>query len=278
MSVAREDQLIKQSERPVTIESLVTDLTNLGLKAGDVVLVHSSMHTLGWVCGGPVAVIQALETVLGEQGTLVMPTHSGENSDPANWSNPPVPESWWQIIRDSMPAFDPFMTPTRGMGKIPETFRRQKGVVRSDHPQLSFAAWGRYAQQITSDHHLQVEMGENSPLDRIYQLNGKVMLLGVGFGNNTSFHLAEHRADYPAKKWTNTGCAMMVDGQRKWVSFQGFDYDDEDFVKIGAAFMKENSHFVKTGKVGQADALLIHQKPMVDFAVDWMNTNRFSES
>jgi aminoglycoside 3-N-acetyltransferase len=71
---------------------------------------------------------------------------------------------------------------------------------------------------------------------------------------------------------------MMVDGQRKWVSFQGFDYDDEDFVKIGVEFMNKNSHFVKTGKVGQADALLIQQKPMVDFAVHWMNTNRFSES
>lgn len=278
MRIQREDQLIKQSETPITVDSLIRDLKNLGLKAGDVVLVHASMSSLGWVCGGAVAVILALEALLGPQGTLVMPTHSGENSDPANWSNPPVPESWWQTIRESMPAYDAGLTPTRGMGKLPETFRRQSGVLRSDHPQLSFAAWGQYAEQITRDHTLLSEMGENSPLERIYELNGKVLLLGVGFGNNTSFHLAEHRAEYPAKKWEQTGCAMVVNGERNWIAFQGFDYDDDDFVKIGTDFIKEKDHLAKTGKIGQADALLMPQKPLVDFAVQWINTNRRSES
>ncbi len=278
MSVQREDALIKNSSAPLTIETLMADLKSLGLVAGDVVLVHSSMRTLGWVCGGPAAVILALEAVVGPQGTLLMPTHSGENSDPANWSNPPVPESWWQTIRDHMPAYDPGLTPTRGMGRIPESFRHQIGVVRSNHPQLSFAAWGRYADQITRDHRLLSEMGEDSPLARLYAFEGKVLLLGVGFGNNTSLHLAEHRASYPGKKWEATGCAMLVEGERKWVAFQGFGYDDDDFVKIGADFMQENGQWVKAGKIGQADALLMPQKPLVDFAVDWMNTNRQVES
>ena len=56
-----------------------------------------------------------------------MPTHTGDNSEPSNWENPPVPESWWDVIRAEMPVFDPKLTPTRGMGIIPETFRKFPG-------------------------------------------------------------------------------------------------------------------------------------------------------
>lgn len=274
MDVQREADLIKATGSPVTTDSMIADLKKLGLKAGDVVIVHSAMSKLGWVNGGAVAVILALESVLGENGTLVMPTHTGANSDPKNWRYPPVPESWIDPIRASMPAYDPAMSPTRKMGQIPETFRRQTGTIRSDHPQLSFAARGPLAEKITQDHHLAIEMGDGSPLDHIYQAGGKVLLLGVGFGNNTSIHLAEHRADFPAKKWLPMGCAMLVNGQREWVTYEGLDYDDEDFLKIGAAFMETYPDEVKTGKVGLADALLMPQPILVDFAVDWIEKNR----
>src|SRR5204863_3198866 len=130
---------------PVTVLSLLSDFAALGVTPGMTLLLHSSLSALGWVCGGPVAVILALEELLGPHGTLVMPTHSGGLSDPANWQHPPAPESWWQIIRDTMPAYDPDLTPTRQMGAIPETFRKQPGVRRSMHPQDSFAARGRHA-------------------------------------------------------------------------------------------------------------------------------------
>ena len=92
---------------PSTVTSLAADLSAAGLEAGAVVLVHSSLSQIGWVAGGPVAVVQALMQVLTPKGTLMMPTHTSDNSDPANWANPPVPESWWPIIRAEMPAFDP---------------------------------------------------------------------------------------------------------------------------------------------------------------------------
>ena len=127
---------------PATVESLTADLSALGIRAGTALMVHSSLSSLGWVNGGAVAVILALEQVLGSDGTLIMPTHTSDYSDPAYWQAPPVPQAWWQTIRDTMPAFDPSLTPTWSMGVIPETFRKQRGTQRSAHPQESFAAKG----------------------------------------------------------------------------------------------------------------------------------------
>src|SRR5258706_11074241 len=101
-----DEQAIGRADLPRARATLAADLTKLGVRAGSVLLVHSSVSALGWVAGGPVAVVQALRDALGPEGTLVVPTHTPDNSDPATWRNPPVPESWWQVIRDNMPGFD----------------------------------------------------------------------------------------------------------------------------------------------------------------------------
>jgi aminoglycoside 3-N-acetyltransferase len=258
---------------PITVDSLKKDLMSLGVKPGMVLLVHSSLSSIGWVCGKSVAVIEALESVLTLDGTLVMPTHSGELSEPSYWQHPPVPEAWWQTIRDTMPAFQADLTPTREMGIIPETFRKQHGVLRSYHPQVSFAAWGKYARKITENHGLEYPLGEGSPLARIYDLRGYLLLLGVGHGNNTSLHLAEHRSSYSGKKVVQQGAPMFVEGKRVWQTFDDIETDDDDFETIGAAFAEETG-LERTGKIGQADAKLLPQRDLVDFAVQWMEAHR----
>ncbi|MFN8456819.1 MAG: AAC(3) family N-acetyltransferase [Anaerolineae bacterium] len=159
-SIKKEAEVIqKTGNAPITVDLLAQHLTRLGVQPGMTLLVHSSLSALGWVCGGPVAVILALEQVLGPQGTLVMPTFTGDLSDPAEWRNPPVPPAWHEIIRQTMPAYDPHLTPTRWMGAVAECFRKQPGVQRSTHPQSSFAARGPQAKFIITPHPLTCGLG-----------------------------------------------------------------------------------------------------------------------
>lgn len=272
-----EGDVVQRTKFPATVESLKADLSALGVRPDMVLLVHSSLSALGWICGGAVAVIEALQETVGPEGTLVMPSFTTGLTDPKDWEHPPVPEEWKDTIRAETPAFDPLRTPTREMGRIAETFRTWPDGVRSTHPHCSFSAWGAHAQTIVEGHKLENGMGDGSPLARIYELNGWVLLLGVGFANNTSIHLAEYRSSYPSKTTEINGAPMMVDGQRQWVPVHDIEVDSDDFPTIGEHFTSE-TQAVQTGKIGEGTAYLMSQRLVVDYAVEWMETHRTEES
>lgn len=216
--------------------------------------------------------IRALEDALGPQGTLVMPAHTTDLSEPSFWANPPVPAAWWQTIRDELPPFTPDLTPTRGMGRIAECFRKQEGTLRSHHPHYSFAARGARARELTADHALAMGLGEESPLRRIYDDAGWVLLLGVGHDSNTSLHLAEHRTRHRPRSQAQ-GAPLWRDGERHWVTFAVLDLDVEDFVALGADFARD-SGVERQGLVGRARSRLMPQRPLVDYASGWFDAHR----
>jgi aminoglycoside 3-N-acetyltransferase len=267
-----EADAIGQVQVPATVDSLCRDLASLGVEQGMTLIVHSSLSSIGWVCGGAVGVVLAVEQALTDAGTLVMPTHSGNLSDPAKWENPPVPQDWWQIIRDDMPAYDPVMTPVSGIGSVAEVFRKQAGVTRSLHPHHSFAAWGRESVYVTGGDKLDLSMDRDSPLGRIYELDGYVLLLGVGHGSNTSLHLAEYLADWDGKSYVDCFAPLNLDGAREWTCYRDIDLDADDFIAIGAEFEKNGA--VRTGEVGKATARLMRQRELVDFGMLWMQEYR----
>jgi aminoglycoside 3-N-acetyltransferase len=260
---------VARSGAPVTRASLGADLVRLGVRRGAVLMVHSSMSALGWVCGGAQAVVQALLDVVGEEGTLVVPTHTNNNSDPAEWENPPVPEAWWPVVREHLPAFDVARSPSV-LGAVPELVRSWPGARRSGHPQYSFAAVGAAAERVCAGHRLESGLGEGSPLARVHELDGDVLLLGVDHASNTSLHLAEYRVPEPPR--ARAAAAVAANGARRWTSWVDVRTDSGDFAALGAAF--DATGATRGGPAGAGRATLMRQRAAVAFAVGWLCAHR----
>lgn len=260
------------TDKLVRRQDLLEAFKEAGLQRGQAVMVHASLKSLGYVCGGAQVVIEALTECVGPEGTLMMPTQSWKNLDPETGVHWEVPETLWQDIRDNWPAYDPATTPTNTMGAVAELFRCWPGAVRSDHPARSVAAWGRHAEYLTADHDLSNIFGDGSPLSRLYGLDGRVLLIGVGYDKNTSLHLADARAEYPGKHTVTEHSAIIENGRRVWKAYDTLYVDGEDFKELGAAF--ESTGAVKTVPLGSGEIRFMSQRELVDFAVDWIEQNR----
>ena len=263
---------VARVDHPITRADVETALDAVGVRSGSTVIVHCSLSNLGWVVGNAVAVVHALRSVVGNDGTIVMPAQTGL-SDPSSWQAPPVPESWWPTIRAHWPMFDPMSTPLRGMGAVVEYFARLDDVVHSGHPAVGFIAQGPRAVELMSVHDLEDGLGNGSPLARLEAADADIVLIGVGHDNNTALHLAEGRALGDAAPMIRDGVPMVVDGHRSWVEYSHIDYDESDFTSLGDAYAAAGGTEMRA-PLGAGEVRLLPIRELVDFAVGWIAEHR----
>ena len=263
---------MSEEERIHSIPSLVEELEKLGLEQGATVIVHSSLKGIGRVVGGPVSVLLAIEQTLTDAGTLLMPTFSEHLCDPSE--NKTYPEEAREFVRDNMPLFHPDLTPVdKWNGFLTEVFRKQEGVVRSAHPHVSFAAWGRNAGYITENQPFSYALGPGSPLDKLYKLEGQILLLGAPKDSITALHLAEYSVDKlfdPGKKWA---AKVLEDGEERWVTCMDVDNNSDIFPALLDDYIGDGGRY-STGKFGSAESYLIPAVELIDFGVGWLREKR----
>ncbi len=255
----------------VTDQRITRDLVRLGVKEGEIVLVHSSLSSIGSVPGGEQAVAAAIRRVVGPHGTIVVPSQSWQLCDPTYLKM--APAETWDQTRDSLPPYDKRWTPTRTMGRLAEAIRTHPEALRSDHPHRSFAAWGPAAADIVAEHALEDPVGEGSPLAVLDARGARILLLGVCYDKCTALHLGESRSGLQLRRVAN-GAPILVDGERSWIEFTEPAVDDSDFFAVGAAFEADQPDSVKHGRVGHAEARLIDMPALVAFAAKWMAEHR----
>ncbi|WP_327346095.1 AAC(3) family N-acetyltransferase [Streptomyces europaeiscabiei] len=206
-------------------------LGRLGVRPGGVLMVHSSLRGTGW---SPTEVRNALLDTLGPDGTLVVPAFTPENSDtsPSYRSRTEgMTEREKADFRASMLPFEPNATPCPTMGALAECVRTTPGAVRSAHPQTSFAALGRRAEELLAGHDPYCHLGERSPMATLYAADAQVLLLRVGFEVCTAFHLAEYRMT-PSPPTRTYRCVVKEKGN--WIEYEDLSLHDDDFAAIGA--------------------------------------------
>lgn len=262
----------------LTESRLTHQLAALGIGEGGVLLVHSSLRSLGKVEGGAATVLRALRRVLGPDGTVVVPAFTSDNSSTSTAHMERVrglSDEARTAFRDNMPPFDPATTPSTDVGILAETTRLHPHSLRSAHPQTSFAALGPHAAKITADHHPDCLLGEKSPLARLYELRAQILLIGVGFNRCTAFHLGEYRVDSPPHRTYR--CVVRRDGRRQWWEYDDVALDDSDFGALGAEFEDAGlgaESAVRVGTVGAAQCRVVGFVDAVDFAQGWFPGHR----
>jgi aminoglycoside 3-N-acetyltransferase len=250
---------------PITGRMLRRDLVAIGVEPGTTLIVHSSLSAIGWVLGGAPTVVRALLDAVGDAGNLAMPSATPHCADPATWREPKVPEAWIDEVRENLPPFDVRTTPTT-MGAIPEAFRNWPGTSRSEHPLESVCARGPRAGEVTRDHPIAFSEGPGSPFARLYDLDSRILLLGVGFNRCTALHFAESLV---AKRRIMTVRFPRLEGvQREWVEVPNVaDDHDTHFPVIGAQYLSTKR--AMEGRVGEAESVYFRMRDLVDFARDY---------
>lgn len=224
----------------LTRAEIVSGLRELGLRGGDVVMVHSSLSALGDVQGGADAVIDALAEAVGPEGMILAPTFG---------CNPP---------------FDRKQS-TTSLGAIADHLWRRPGAARSMHPMKSVAALGNGAVEFVAGHEACLTAhGEGTPYHKLITSGAKVLLIGVDQDANSTLHTAEVLAGVPYLSKA-TGCYISDSGSESEMTVCGVSDSHRDFTALDRIFRERGVMCV--GRIGGAVCRLLDAKGMIDVAM-----------
>jgi aminoglycoside 3-N-acetyltransferase len=241
-------------------------------------MVHAACSKVGQVLGGPDAIIAALRETVGPEGTIMAYL---------DWDAP------WEDFADEdgtipadlkphIPAFDPAVTrAARDNGVLPEFLRTTPGALRSGNPGASVTAIGAQAAWITADHPLDYGYGPGTPLARLVEACGKVLMLGAPLDTMTLLHHAEHLATLPEKRLHRVEVPIKAAKGTIWRMIEEYDtgdpvvdwLPDNVFEEIVEAF-PDTGHG-RRGPVGGAASVLVEAAEIVPFAVEWLERAAF---
>ncbi|MCP4143294.1 MAG: AAC(3) family N-acetyltransferase [Chloroflexi bacterium] len=242
----------------LSFENLVEGFRGLGVKTGDTLLVHSSYKSFGGVDGGPQTVINALLEVLGEEGTLVMPTFNFSFCKGKPWN-----------ARETRSQ----------MGAITNLVRTDPRAKQVFHPIYSFAVIGKHAEAFGAIRE-KSSYGPNSAFAKLCELDGKIMVVGLSYNNSMTFfhHIEEMEGvDYRYLK-DFTGNITDWDGNTTVDTYQMLVRDIEIGVQtmvdpMGA--LMEEAGVIKSHQIGEADVKLMKANEVYEFTVREMKRDPF---
>lgn len=253
---------------------LATHGRDLGIRDGDLVMVHASIRAVGPVAGGPDQIHLALKDAVGESGSILMYASCPDGYDEVGRDcHPPDMEA---ELRAKLPPFDARTARSqRDNGALVELLRTWPGVVANDHV-ARFVCHGPHAARLFSTQPWDLPFGRGSALEHLVDLGGRILLLGSDHDAVTFLHYAEHIVDVPAKRLVRYQVPVLVDGQRVWRWCSEFDtahpahanWPEDLFRRI------TDEHLGTTGNagggIGDAPSHLIDAAALLADALDTM--------
>lgn len=247
-----------------TRRSLGADLRQLGVRTGDLLMIHAGVRSVGTIVGGVNVLIQSLFDAIGPTGTLTayvdFEPFYDEDDDPSD-----IPVYDKRIARAA-----------RDHGILHEAMRTWPGALRSDHPDAGVVAIGPMAQWITADHPFQYGYGEGSPFEKIVQAQGRVLMIGAPLDTITLLHHAEHKANLSGKRIQRYRRLMPGDNGPVWQEFEEYDTREPVTDRLPANCFEQiaNDHvaagFVRRGTIGAAESFLFEAPELINFAIRWL--------
>ena len=275
MSLQEVHQITNYNAAVHSRSELAAGFRELGVAAGDSVMVHASVRSVGPVAGGPDQIHLALKDALTDAGTLMMYASCPDGYDDVGRGHlSPTAE---RAIIDKQPPFDAFTAKAqRENGALVEFLRSYPGSLVNNHV-ARFVVWGRHAEYLISQQPWDYAFGRGSALERFLELNGKILLIGCDHDNVTFLHYAEHIADIPGKRIARFEVPVLENGERVWKEMAEFDTSEQGahpnwpprfFAQIVNAYLAGTRN--RGRRVGNAHCFLFDAKGLLELALDRM--------